>query len=230
MIRKDADGFPVEARMDGGDSAVRIGILALCNKETNKDLLKAYEVSPGMLARHPKQFPWNNPKNYSRDQLMCFLAGLDKLNQRDIAKRVLWSRAKSFFFAQNSERDVPGSTKYPWYHCFKRMEDGQEECRKFDFADPLLPNHIWALIKTSRTYWLYWFAVIGIPFYVLTMIGHCLGNHYEENQLICESAINGKWALWLYKFLNKKWKEVSLKYWTDRDEIEYHEMLSDLLS
>jgi hypothetical protein len=230
MLYKDKYGYPVEARYDGGDSAVRIGILALCEKENDTKKMSSYEVEPGMLTRHPTQFPWNNPKNYSRDQLMCFLAGLNKLQMTDLAKRVFWSRFKSFFFAQNIERDVPGSRKYPWPHCFNRMEDGLEECRKFDFADPLLPNHIWAMIKTAKIYWLYWFAPIGVMFYILTLIGHSLGKHYEENQLICESSINGKWALWLYKLINKKWESVSFKYWEDRGEIEYHDMLKKFLS
>lgn len=229
MIRYDDLGFPVEARMDGGDSAVRMGILALCGKDKDTDKVEAYEIQPGMLVRHPTQFPWNNPKNYSRDQLMCFLAGVDKLELRDLAKRIFWSRAMSLFFAQNTERDIPGSTKYPWPHIFIRMEDGQTECRNFDFADPLMPNNIWAMIKAARIYWLYWFAIIGIPFYIITLIGHSIGNHYEENQLICESAINGKWALKLYKLINKNWKKVSLKYWTDRDETEYHDMLVELV-
>lgn len=230
MIRYDDLGFPVEARMDGGDSAVRIGLLALCGKEKDTDKLEAYEIQPGMPTRHPTQFPWNNPKNFSRDQLMCFLAGIDRLQLRDLAKRIFWSRARSLFFAQNIERDVPGSTKYPWPHIFIRMEDGVSEKRDFDFADPLMPNNIWAMIKAARIYWLYPFAIIGIPFFILTLIIHSLGNHYEENQLMSECAINGRWAMTLYKLINKKWKDVSFKYWSDRDEIEYHEMLVTLLS
>jgi hypothetical protein len=229
MIRFDDKGYPVEARYDGGDSAVRIGLLALCGKETNIDKVESYEVTPGMLVRHPIQYPWNNPKNFSRDQLMCYLAGIDKLELRDLAKRIFWSRAKSLFFAQNIERDVPGSTKYPYRHCFARMEDGVEECRNFDFADPLMPNNVWAMIKAARIYWLYPFALIGIPFFVLTLVIHSLGNHYEENQLISECAINGKWAIILFNLINKKWKDVSFKYWSDRDEIEYHNMLVELL-
>lgn len=229
MLFKDKDGYPVEARLDGGDSAVRMGILALCGKDSDLKKIASYEVESGMLTRHPKQYPWNNPRNYSRDQLMCFLAGLDKLEQRELCRRIFWSRAKSFFFAQNTERDIPGSTKYPYRHCFARMEDGVEECRSFDFADPLMPNNIWAMIKAARIYWLYWFAIVGIPFYIISLIGHSKGNHYEENQLICESAINGRWALNLYKRINIKWKDVSLKYWTDRDEIEYHDMLVELV-
>lgn len=230
MIRFDEYGYPVEARLDGGDSAVRMGILALCGKETNTDKMESYEVQLGMLTRHPTQYPWNNPKNFSRDQLMCFLAGIDKLQLRDLAKRIFWSRARSFFFAQNTERDIPGSTKYPYPHIFIRMEDGQSEKRDFDFADPLIPNNIWAMIKVARIYWLYPFAIIGIPFFILTLIIHSFGSHYEENQLICECAINGRWAMFLYKLINKKWKDVSFKYWSDRDEIEYHDILVDLLN
>ena len=229
MLYKDDKNYPVEQHLDGGDSAVRMGILALCGKDSDIDKVESYEIQPGMLTRHPTQYPWNNSKNFSRDQLMCFLAGLDKLKQRELCKRIFWSRARSFFFAQNTERDIPGSTKYPWPHIFIRMEDGISEKRDFDFADPLMPNNIWAIVKAAQIYWLYPIALIGIPFYILSLITHTFGNHGEENQMICEAAVHGKWALFLFKFINRNWKDVSFKYWSDRNEIEYHDMLVEFL-
>lgn len=65
MIYKDSNGFPVDQTMDGGDSAVRAGILALCNHPQKYGIdYNRYEVNfSGHFTRHPIQEPWNNPKN-----------------------------------------------------------------------------------------------------------------------------------------------------------------------
>lgn len=253
MLFKDVNSFPVEARLDGGDSAVRAGIIALVNSALEFDITK-YEYSPGKLVRHPSQGSWCNPNNFTRDQMMCLIAGLYKQGKHDIIKRVLYSRMRDLFFMQNTERDVVGSKKMKWPHSFyknsipntqtipqkfnwtkfkfevdqSKFETGYEiESKWFDSADPLMPNHIWFLIKAAKAYHLYPFAIVGYPIHIISMYFHAKSKtKFEENQAFCESYVVG--TLWLFKKLVKNWKEVGAKYWNDRNEIEYQHMLETI--
>lgn len=249
MIYLDVNGFPVEQSYDGGDSAVRAGITAVCNLDTNVDL-ERYCVGDGGLVRHPTQAPSNNPNNFTRDQMLCLVAGLYAQGKHDIIKKVLYGRLKSFCSAANTERDHVGSGKMKRPHAyykdsnpntltrpmkfdwasFKFKIDTDEfdmtyelESKMFDSADPLLPNHMWFLIKAARTYWLYPFFLIGMPIHLVSLYIHSKTDHFEENQAICESYVCG--TLSLFKTWNTEWKTINTKYWSDRNEIEYQHML-----
>lgn len=242
---------------DNMDSAVRRGLVSMCGLAHESDI-RSYEISPGLLVRCPDGSTASNPKNFTRDNMLPLVAGLYADGHYDIIKRVFYSRLKSFLFMQNTERDVSGSKKYLRPHEFYKDSNpnsrtvlkefiggsfvsriprvfdnkgnvAEVESRIVDGPDPLLPNHIWFLIKAARLYYLYPFAIIGIPFFLLTLIAHSLGKHNEENQMIAESYVNGNWALKLYKLVNKKWKARSEKYWTERNEIEYHNIIVDMM-
>lgn len=221
MIYLDDKGYPVDQTKDGGDSAVRHGILSLCGVATKSNEAYEYGENTGMIVRHPNQVPWNNPKNFSRDQLMVFVGGLKASQSPRIAPQVFYAHLKRFFFAQNFERDHVGTTKYPWPH----KVDGK--WRLFDFADPLLPNHIGAIILSGRVRWTYPFLLLAYPWHLFSLLFHSLGSHHEENQMIAECYIYG--TLKVYKRIHKKWKEVSEEYWKKRNEIEYHDMLVKLV-
>ncbi len=238
MIFRSDGHLPCAKGGDQGDSAVRAGLLEIADLLIED--ISQYEAYPGELVRSPYQFPWNNPGNFTKDQMKCLVAGLYKAGRHDIIRRVLYATIKRCFFMQNIDRDKPGSTKLPYPH--KNYKDsnplattypfyakkqpnavlGEIESRTFDYADPMFPNDMWFLIKAAKAYELYWFAIIGIPFFILDMVLHSLGTHNEENQTICECYVNGRWALNLYKFINRKWQDISYKYWSERGEIEYH--------
>lgn len=238
MIFIGDNNFPVESRGDGGDSAVRAGLLTLCNHAQSKSIdLKAYEKMPGFFCRHPIQYPWDNVHNYSRDQASCFMAGLtrlsrdswfpdDKKTYQKMIERYFYARMKSFFFCQNFERDRPGSTKYPWKHTFIN-DKNKVETRAFDFADPMFPNHIGALILGARLYAFYILVPFCLLVHILLLLIHSKTSDFEENQMIGECSVYR--TLWIYKRVHKKWKEISHKYWSERGEVEYHYMLVDLV-
>ncbi|MBR0797348.1 hypothetical protein JQ615_18330 [Bradyrhizobium jicamae] len=100
-------------RMDGGDSAARTGVAAFCNSAVDVALLPRFEVLPGIMVRHPKHFPWNNPKNCTRDQLKAFLSGCWRARRLDIAQRLTLVHASRGYICQNIEKDEPGSLKKP---------------------------------------------------------------------------------------------------------------------
>lgn len=211
---RDSNHFFVDQTGDGGDSCVRNGIYSMCADDYGASRMSwlDYYSSAG-LRRHPTQVPWNNPKNFSRDQLMCAVPTLFQFQAREL----LYSAAKRGFFAQNFERDAAGTKKFPWPH----KVDGK--WRMFDFADPLLPNHIGTLIIRGKVRWLYPLLPICYAFHLLTLVVHGLGNHYEENQMICESTVYRTTGL--YKKLRPQWRSVSFDYWESRNEVEYHNML-----
>jgi len=227
MIFKDSHGFPVERNGDGGDSTVRAGILMLTNQHLYGIDISAYEVKDGHFTRHPIQVPWNNPKNFSRDQTLPFIAGLNRQGLHAPVNRFFWERAKHFFFAQNTERDHVGSTKYPWPHEFVDL-DGKYTKRNFDFADPLFFNHIGALVIAGRVWQFYLLVPFFLLVHLLMLLFHSLTNDFEENQMIAECSVYK--TLWLYRRVHKRWAEVSLKYWSDREEAEYHALLREFIN
>jgi len=129
---------------DGGDSAHFTGLYTITGQETNISLC----MTPAGPVRHPHQFPWNNPLNFSRDQMMPFVAGLHAMGHIDICQDVLALTKQRNFFAPNIERDAPGTRKYPWPH-YAHRQAGVSKWVWFDFADPLLPHHIAALYVAS---------------------------------------------------------------------------------
>lgn len=265
------DKYPVDRNYDGGDSAVRVGIMNMSVDNATWSpiaLILDFFTDKGMV-RHPKQFPWNNPKNFTRDQTLCLVAGAYRQSfshiignriYRDLLKTALFDHIKRCFFTQSIERDKIGSTKMLYPHDFYKDSnpisttyrrrfnietmsfertilnrfdmDGNDwpiESRIVDYRDFMFPNHMWMLIKAARYYPLYVFGLIGIPFFILMLLLHSFGKPNEENQMIAECYVNGKWALRLYRFLHRRWKTISFKYWNERDEVEYHHYLEQLV-
>ena len=75
MIYRDSSGFLVKGELkDGGDTAVREGLMAVFTGQPG-NLLQLVN-DQGLCVRHPNQKPWNNPNNFTKDQLKCLVAGL----------------------------------------------------------------------------------------------------------------------------------------------------------
>lgn len=213
-MKRDEYGIILDETGDGGDSANREGLYALFSNERNP--LDVFEVLPGWITRHPKQVPWDNPKNFSRDQLIPYVAGCYKQGQSDIVRRVFWAHAKRFFFCQNFERDIKGSTKYPWPHNFIN-DHGYAETKAFDFADILLPNDIGHLILCGRLWYFYWFLPLSYLFLALTVVTHCrFDESNDEGQILSECVIAGSFFVFLYKKLKPDWMLALANYWVIR--------------
>ncbi|PWU21883.1 MAG: hypothetical protein C5B49_01910 [Bdellovibrio sp.] len=173
--------------------------------------LSQYEIQPGLLCRHPKQdASTSNPWNYTRDQLLPMIAGLHKQGHIDVVRRVFWSHAKRCFFCQNFEEGLPGTTK-----------------RFPDFADPLAPNHIGALILAGNFWYLYWFLPIACLFLVLDLF---IRNHNEQNQTVAVCYLYGQWAMRLYRWARPDWVRLNQVYWNDQMQPEYTFLIMDLVT
>lgn len=220
MIKRDENGYIVDDTLDGGDSANRCGLWKLFK---GHDLplkdpafwLEDFVLSGGICVRHPKQFPWNNPKNFSRDQLIPLCAGLWRVKRYDLVRSIFWSHAKRLFFCQNIERDKPGTKKYPWPHKYVN-DKGQNEKSNFNFADPLLPHDVFFLIMCSKLYILYPLWIIAAPMFVIALLIHCISDTNDEGQIISQCKVHGSWAVNLYKKWRPDYKERLNTYWIAR--------------
>ncbi len=214
------------------DSAMRTGVqvtFSVFEPEYHRKIFDYVDPKTGICVRCPISIylkdPSNNPKNFTRDQMMCLVAGLASTNNLGIwlNRKVLKATAKRFFFAQNKERDLPGSKKYPWKHTFHEDSDRNKPLvtKNFDWADPLLPSHISHLISCSKLYWAYPFHIVGWSMLVLQIIFNSRKIYAEQNQLQCMVKIAGPPFVWLYKLCSPKWKEQTTLYWNVRCESEY---------
>lgn len=234
MIKRDFYGYIVDDTEDGGDSANRSGLWKLFKGHDSplKDpafWLEDFVLPNGICVRHPNQAPWNNPKNFSRDQLIPLCAGLWKVKRHDLVRSILWSHIKRGFFCQNIERDEPGSKKYPWPHNYLN-DKGKYEKKLFDFADPLLPHDIFFLIMCAKLYVLYPLWIICAPFFVLSLFIHGLSDTNDEGQVIAQCKVYGNWAVRLYKYWRPDFKRRLLVYWQARRNQEEiaHLIINDL--
>lgn len=84
MIKRDKYGIIVQHNLDhpeqadGGDSASRTGIMAMCGKLQDAQNLYRFIHLDTRLIRHPMQPIWRQVEETSRDQLICFAAGVNR--------------------------------------------------------------------------------------------------------------------------------------------------------
>lgn len=246
MLRRDEHDYILDQKGDGGDSARAQGLFSLFSPENYYFgvLVLNYVSLKGECFRHPNQKPWDNAKNFSRDQLICLVAGLwarkEPLAQLK-AREIFWAHAKRLFFCQNSERDSVGSKKmfrphefykdsrpdattlpmkFDWKSLkFKQTlfsnETHEVETRLVDGRDILLFDAIWHLILCARFKRFYVFGLVGIPWLCLSILGHRLSNHHEHNQIMSQCKVSGPWAVKLFKKMIPNWKEDLKKYWVE---------------
>lgn len=264
MLFKDENDFPVDSTLDGGDSSVRAGILGMTKGHSGTMFdFRAYESNNywGMFMRHPNQAPSNNIRNYTRDQAKVFLGGLHALSKSGInyhlmARRFFWKRLQSFFFMQNTERDVVGSVKMQRPHYFYKdskpnaitypmiwnwktfkfeipqntaaapLENYFVESKMFDAPDILLPNEIGQIIIVGRVWQFYWILPVCFLFHILALCLNFFSEH-EQNQIIGESYVYG--TLKIYKIFQPEYAKLLFAYWTDRDEGEYAVLLIEMI-
>jgi len=249
MIYLDAYGYPTDGfSKDHMDSAVRISIL---NFKDEARILELYE-SEGLLFRSPVGYPASNPKNCSRDQLIMLIAAFNHSGMKEAAQRVFWSRLKNFFFCQNTERDKAGSVKYPFPHSFYKDSNPSAltfpfwkgkvpaipvyvgegypvEEKNFDGPDILLPHHVFAIILAGKMWYFYPFFILALPFLLAHLLSPSKDMDTEQNQMIALASVYGKWALRLYRKMNKIWLLQLYKYWDSRNESKYAKILEDLV-
>lgn len=127
---EDKHGLIVQANGDGGDCCSRTGLFWYAififrggarpdRDEFMADFRQLRVSIPGNLRRHPDQGPncgkpgardfscWNNPRVFSRDQLIPILIALGAWDRKVELTEILKAHLKRFFFCQNGDLTGP---------------------------------------------------------------------------------------------------------------------------
>lgn len=188
----DEYGLPKDTgATDKMDSARLAGIMSMIGHPSAPDLSKY--IIGDQAVRHPHEEPANNPNNFTRDQLMCLVAGLHAQGRTDICKSLYLAAKKRGYKAQNSEYDYPGTTK--------KFPNGR---------DILSPSNMLALRIAAGEKG---FALGHIWVVIDILFNAIFTPTREPNQLICQLYVISKKYLKLYKFLTPKWKLAITEYW-----------------
>lgn len=206
------DIYDETKRLDGGDSASRVGIMALCGSEVDKVVVTLYE-QVGLGMRHPTQEPWNNTGNFTRDQLTCLAAGLSAANQVTACRRLYDSHRERGWRCQNVDKDYPGTRK--------KWPDGP------DWLAPDLRLHLRLCASIpSKNYFIGW-AFLAASLVYNTKIKP----EAEQNQFICQLVIAGPEWVKRYKRMHPNWRKNVNEYWDGwRDQGEIGDAIVRLLS
>lgn len=214
MIKRDKDLIIVQHRpgfpeyQDGGDSACRTSLMAMCESRIDKDLLPLFYLQKAnKLVRHPYQYPFYRHENFSRDQLLPMVAGLSVAGYDEIVRNIFWDHAKRYFLCQNDESYIyPGKKK--------ELPDGR---------DILAPDHIWHLIVCGKMWYLYWFGIIGYPWQMLSILWSAfIMKETEQNQLFCMVNMSGLFKIYITLYGMDDFKKNMYDYfsgWRDQKEI-----------
>lgn len=214
----DEHGLPRDnGATDFADSARLAGLMALVgHKDMTRNKLLMYSINNGFDAvRYPfidvaQGISWsNNPKNFTRDQLICLVAGLKKLDCPVPCIRLLASAETRKSRAQNIEDDVPGSVK--------KFPNGA------DILTPSHMNHLRICAGEKPT-------LLGKAWLMMDIIGSSIFTPmHEPNQLIAMCLTAGPFYVKMLRKMNKKLDEAIKEYWCGwRNEPELAQMLIDV--
>lgn len=215
-IRTDLGYIVDRSSGDGGDTLNREGQYAVLTGKFNKGPI-SLKIG-GQFVRNPNQVPWNNPKNVSRDQLTPIICALHIDNQGGMMGGLFTWELRGKFFAPNTERDYPGSTKYPYPHTFIN-DRGVKETRNFDSPD-IMSTPLSYLIATMNGEKkpiykaLAWTSLLLSVFYKCVVTTRLNPDRADDWQMLCLCLAIDPRLVRLYKKLHSKGYEYSIKaYW-----------------
>jgi hypothetical protein len=192
----DQYGLPRDnGATDYMDSARLAGLIELFGSD-HVDLMKYVKYNEqGVLVaiRHPQEVPSNNWKNFTRDQLMCLVAGLKKQGHEGTVRKLYYAAMNRDYHAQNIEDDYDGT--------LKRFPNG---------ADLLTPSHMNHLRICSGEK----STLLGRVWLMIDILFNgYISPKSEPNQLICMCVSAGDWYIRLWKKVNPYWKGAIIDYW-----------------
>jgi len=211
----DKYGLIVDMTGDGGDSCNFTCTAIALGWEPPLNAVTLF-WNNGAPVRHPFQSPWDNPKNFTRDQAIPLMWALAPHRIQEFLSRNPW-------FFPNFERDYPGTAKKPWPHKFIN-DRGEPEFRWFDYADPMTPDftamaRILAKDPPGK-------IRMAIAKYLCerAIIDHCLRAKQDKDFVDFKQLYFTAKALGLHKYFAQShpWglHYASWKYFTDRRDLK----------
>lgn len=216
----DKTGLPREnGATDYMDCARLVGILATINSDQQISALNMGRFTvDGVAFRYPDvdeaNAASNNPRNVTRDQILCLAAGFYFRNWFSKTTALLNSAYTRTSFglyrAQNIESDVVGSRK-AWYN-------------GADILSPSHMNHLRLCARQRGTAFGYLWLNIDIAFYSL------FTPKEEPNQLLCMAVIAGPKYVKRMRRWNRHLDTAVRDYWSGwRAEPELAERIVSFL-
>lgn len=211
----DELGLPRDSgATDMMDSARLAGLMVLFNYKADKiDLMRYIKYDEnGVLVgvRHPTEVPSNNPKNFTRDQLVLLAAGLKKQGQAGTVRKLYYAAEDRCYRAQNTEADHPGTKK--------KFPNGA------DILGPDVMNHLRICGDLESKDLSLFFLQVSI------MFNAKYSPLREPNQLICLCMMAGDDYVRMYKKHTINWRHAIREYWSKwRGEPELAEHMISVL-
>ncbi len=187
---------------DGGDSARGVGLMAMAGSKLDQELLPVFMTADGPV-RHPYQPPhFTNPKNFSRDQLICYMAGLKAAGLTEIAATIFKKLAKRAFFCFNTKDTFNNTPVFP---------------------DILLPHTIVGLGLAAKSTTALILAPLMYPLVLTDMAYFIIFRKDEEsNQSIALYSLYGRPFVKLFNLLHPHLHDNIMSYfsgWRSQPEI-----------
>lgn len=241
MILRDSYGLLVSEN-DSMDSAHFTSLAVLAGVQEPWKASLFVTDDEWKVVRHPYDKKSNNWKNATRDQMMPTIAALNKNGKHKVCRKIFWDTIKRFCFAQNTERDLPGSKKlfYPHWHwkdskpelyslpfwhyskisLLKRIA-ALFETKKYtlifkwlDGPDPLFPHYIFMMLAAGWPKHKTIARVLAFPWFVGECLIYRFGSNDDQGALIsCAHTLS---FLKLYKRLVPNWEAKCDSYFNPR--------------
>lgn len=222
MIKRDEHGIIVQHnlnypdQMDGGDSASRTGIMAMCGSKDDAILLSKFAYGfGGQLVRHPFQTSngrtgedfrnWADPKETSRDQLICWAAGVN-----------VWTPIV------NIKNNPFGSETWKYISIATIKTYAEMNFINKDFLPPHVRCALYIVAFQKPPLWI---RLIAEPMMLLHLAWSAkFASDEEQNQTVCLCSIYGdEWVKRLYDWHPNLYKNLMTywdgKPWRDQKEI-----------
>lgn len=190
--------------LDFGDASRSTGIMATFGSKLDQEIILKHLTSKGFV-RHPNQQPWNDPKNFSRDQLICLASGLYRSNQSKVVRSEFYRRRYWFGLCPNG-----------------------------DFLGPEFYLHLILCGKIFELYWLFpiliWFQILHILWATKINPEHeqnqtiCLADRSGLLFLWAKLHINWKASVMYYWARWRDQKEIS-EYLIEQIELKVQKQL-----
>lgn len=210
-------GLPKDSgASDWADSARAAGVLSMFDKtfDAKKCLMYTKMLEDGTVVamRHPVSTDngANNWKNFTRDQLMCLAYGLLHADEKGTARKLYYAAKDRGFRAQNTEADVPGTTK--------KFPNGA------DFFTPSHRGHLRRCGGLEST----WFQDLWLR---MDILFHSKFTPLAEPcQLLAMCGSHSRDMIKFYLSSNKQWREGIRAYFSGwRGEAVLAELMIEVL-